>query len=101
MREKQKEAKKNLHFSLFLPIFSLRCAYFTFRGAHQKPLTSYDPWRDELPKRDGRFLWPFSHGSRACSRDGDCVAEMFFSLLYSYLICYVLTNLGCKSTHFF
>jgi hypothetical protein len=37
------------------------------------------------PKRGGRSSWPFSHGSRAYSRDGDCGAEMFFSLLLTYL----------------
>jgi hypothetical protein len=37
------------------------------------------------PKRGGRSSWPFFHGSRACSRDGDCGAEMFFSLLFTYL----------------
>ena len=72
-----------LRFVVFEPFLRI-----TFRDSHQKQLTSYDLWRDGWPARGDHSLWPFSHGSRACSRDGDCVAEMFFSLLYTYFIYY-------------
>jgi hypothetical protein len=48
------------------------------------------------PERDDHSLWPFSHGSRACLRDGDCGAEMFFSLLFTYLFCYNLPIWAAK-----
>jgi len=100
LQKKQKEAKINLYFFLFLLNFLLNNR-ITFRDARQKPLTSYDPWRDVQPVRDDHSWWPFSHGSRACSRDGDCAAEMFFSLLF--LLIYLLLSciLGCKITHLF
>jgi hypothetical protein len=40
------------------------------------------------PERGGHSWWPFSHGSRACLRDGDCGAGMFFSLLLTIYFCY-------------
>jgi hypothetical protein len=48
------------------------------------------------PVRDGHSWWPFSHGSRACSRDGDCGAEMFSSLLFTYFIRYNLSIWAAK-----
>ena len=88
-----KKTERSKEHALLLSVF-LRFVVFepflriTFRDSRQKPLTSYDLWRDGWPARGDHSLWPFSHGSRACSRDGDCVAEMFFSLLYTYFIYY-------------
>jgi hypothetical protein len=48
------------------------------------------------PVRDDRSWLSFSHGSRACSRDGGCGAEMFFSLLYTYFIRYYLSIWAAK-----
>jgi hypothetical protein len=48
------------------------------------------------PKRGDHSWWPFSHGSRACSRDGDCAAEMFSSLLFYYLFVTFSTIWGAK-----
>ena len=69
---------------------------FTFRDSRQKLLTSCDPLHDVQPVRDDHSWWPFSHGSRACSRDGDCAAEMFFSLLLYLFICSNSTIWGAK-----
>ena len=100
--KKQEEAKMTFTSSCFLCLAQFKAFQrITFRDARQKPLTSYDLWRDGWPARGDHSLWPFSHGSRACSRDGDCVAEMFFSLLYTYFIIIILCNFtksGCKST---
>jgi hypothetical protein len=93
--KKIKRSKENLYFFLFLLHF-LRKGEITFRGSRQKQLTSYDLWRDVQPKRGDRSWWPFSHGSRACSRDGDCAAEMFFSLLLYLFICSNSTIWGAK-----
>jgi hypothetical protein len=98
--KKIKRSKENLYFFLFLLHF-LRKGEITFRGSRQKQLTSYDLWRDVQPKRGDHSWWPFSRGSRACLRDGDCAAEMFSSLLFLLFICYFFNDLGCKSTHFF
>jgi hypothetical protein len=48
------------------------------------------------PKRGDHSWWPFSHGSRACSRDGGCAAEMFSSLLFYYLFVTFSTIWGAK-----
>ena len=68
LQKKQKEAKNILHFFLFLTLFFFlkRPFLLTFRDAHQKPLTSYDPLRGVKPTRGDHSLWPFSHGNRAC-----------------------------------
>ena len=83
------------HFSL-TPIFM----EITFHDARQKRSTSYDLLHGEKPIRDDHSLMPYAHGNHACSRDGDCAAEMFFSL--SYLILLLLfVNSGCKITELF
>ena len=96
-RKKQRLFSTSFYFNSFF--YEIR--RITFRDSRQKPLTSYVLWHDVKPKRGGRSSWPFFHGSRACSRDGDCGAEMFFSLLFTYLFVTIFTDLGCKSTHFF
>jgi hypothetical protein len=48
------------------------------------------------PIRGDRSWWPFSRGSRACLRDGDCAAEMFSSLLFYYLFVTFSTIWGAK-----
>ena len=54
-----------------------------FRGARQIRLTSCGPLRGVKPGRDDHSSWPCARGNHACSRGGDCAAEMFSSLLYS------------------
>ncbi len=98
-RKKQRTGFTSFCFLRF--VFLEPSLRITFRDAHQKQLTSYDLWHDGWPIRGGRSLLPFSHGNRACLRDGDCGAEMFFSLLYTILFYYLFNILGCKSTHFF
>ena len=93
--KKIKRSKENLYFFLFLLHF-LRKGEITFRGSRQKQLTSYDLWRDVQPKRGDHSWWPFSRGSRACLRDGDCAAEMFSSLLFYYLFVTFSTIWGAK-----
>ena len=61
---------------------------FTFHDARLKRSASYDLLHGGKPVRDDHSLLPYAHGNHACSRDGDCVAEMFFSL--SYLILFVI-----------
>jgi hypothetical protein len=103
-RKEHKKTERSRDYTLLLSIFT-NLTYerwrITFRDAHQKPLTSYGPLHDVQPERDGHSWWPFSHGNRACSRDGDCGVEMFSSLLYTFIFCYDSNDLGCKSTHFF
>jgi hypothetical protein len=48
------------------------------------------------PERDDHSWWPFSHGNRAYSRDGDCGVEMFFSLLYTFIFVMIPTIWGAK-----
>jgi hypothetical protein len=85
-----KKTERSKEYSLLLSVlpsfFLFRDNSITFRGARQKQLTSYDPLRGVKPTRGDHSLWPFSHGSRACSRDGDCAAETFFSLLFFFIL---------------
>jgi len=67
----------------------------TFHDARQKQSTSYDLSHGEKPERDDHSLLPYAHGSHACSRDGDCVAEMFFSLSY-YLFIVIIPRIGLQ-----
>jgi hypothetical protein len=84
----QKNKKKQRLFSTSFYFYFIFCENgITFRGSRQKQLTSYDLWRDVQPIRGDHSWWPFSHGSRAYLRDGDCAAEMFSSLLFTiYLL---------------
>jgi hypothetical protein len=95
-----KKTERSKEFSLLLsvlPSFSLRDTRFlTFRDARLIQLTSYGPLRGVKPTRGDHSSWPFSHGSRACSRDGDCAAEMFFSLLFSLFIVVTIYRFGVQ-----
>lgn len=78
----------------------------TFRGSRQKRSASCGHGHDGKPIHDGHSLWPFSHGSHACSHGDGCAAEMFFSLSYSCFILLflcakegILSLTDCKITH--
>jgi hypothetical protein len=70
--KKQSKSTKKIKRSKDKPLLLSILASFsakkgiTFRDSRQKPLTSYDLWRDVQPKRGDHSWWPFSHGSRAC-----------------------------------
>ena len=66
-------------------IYSLKTE-ITFRDALKKRSTSYDLLHGEKPIHGDHSLMPYAHGNHACSRDGDCVAEMFFSLLFIFFV---------------
>ena len=90
---KEKRRKLTFHSVISLPSGFSGC--ITFRDARQKPLTSCDLLRGEKPIRDGHSSLPCAHGNHACSRGGDCVAEMFFSLFFIFILL-LLLNFGLQ-----
>ena len=102
MPNNKQKKNRELTYSLlptFLP-FTPRYTKISFRDARQKQSTSYDPSHGEKPIRDDHSLMPYARGNPACSRGDDCVAEMFFSLFFIYLLL-LFHESGCKSTHYF
>ncbi len=97
-RQKDRQKKSRADLRLLPTILSVdsNMMEITFRDARQKRSTSCDPLHGEKPVHDDHSSMPYAHGNRACSRDGDCAVEMFFSLFY-YLIFVIIRQFGLQN----